>query len=167
MARLLHYGVRLVDRIRTETDMLDRIDQQMDTLRTAANLRAYRQQLLASNIANADTPNYKARDIDFQAALDKASSQQGSSVAMARTSARHLTGAAGGQPVEMGFGKRSFGHDGSTEQATKVSGGDTPNGWRQRKANELSPAAPGPGLCPPGAGDFRGGADIHAGFRSW
>lgn len=95
MARLLHYGVRLVDRIRTETDMLDRIDQQMDTLRTAANLRAYRQQLLASNIANADTPNYKARDIDFQAALDKASSQQGSSVAMARTSARHLTGAAG------------------------------------------------------------------------
>ena len=50
--------------------MIDRIDQQMDTLRSAANLRAYRQQLLASNIANADTPNYKARDIDFQATLD-------------------------------------------------------------------------------------------------
>jgi hypothetical protein len=32
MARLLHYGVRLVDRIHTETDMLDRIDQQSDAL---------------------------------------------------------------------------------------------------------------------------------------
>lgn len=75
--------------------MLDRIDQQMDTLRTAANLRAYRQQLLASNIANADTPNYKARDIDFQAALDKAVPGQGGNLVMAKTSARHLTGAAG------------------------------------------------------------------------
>jgi flagellar basal-body rod protein FlgB len=36
---------------------------------TALGLRAYRQQLIASNIANADTPNYKAVDIDFQEAL--------------------------------------------------------------------------------------------------
>ncbi|TCV78221.1 flagellar basal body rod protein FlgB [Sulfurirhabdus autotrophica] len=35
----------------------------------ALGLRAYRQQLLASNIANADTPGYKAVDIDFQEAL--------------------------------------------------------------------------------------------------
>lgn len=32
-------------------------------------LRAYRQQLLASNMANADTPNYKAVDIDVEEAL--------------------------------------------------------------------------------------------------
>lgn len=32
-------------------------------------LRAYRQQLLASNIANADTPGYQAVDIDIQEAL--------------------------------------------------------------------------------------------------
>ena len=75
--------------------MLDRIDQQMDALRTAANLRAYRQQLLASNIANADTPNYKARDIDFQAAMDKAVARRGGDLAMATTSSGHLTGAAG------------------------------------------------------------------------
>ncbi|GGI16989.1 flagellar basal body rod protein FlgB [Oxalicibacterium faecigallinarum] len=31
-----------------------------------------RMQVLASNIANADTPNYKARDIDFKSALTKA-----------------------------------------------------------------------------------------------
>lgn len=36
---------------------------------TALALRAYRQQLLASNIANADTPNYKAVDIDIAEAL--------------------------------------------------------------------------------------------------
>ena len=35
----------------------------------ALGLRAYRQELLASNIANADTPNYKAVDIDINDAL--------------------------------------------------------------------------------------------------
>jgi len=38
----------------------------------ALNLHAHRQQLIASNIANADTPGYKARDIDFAAALKNA-----------------------------------------------------------------------------------------------
>ena len=32
-------------------------------------LRARRSSILASNIANADTPNYKARDIDFKSVL--------------------------------------------------------------------------------------------------
>ena len=35
------------------------------------SLRAHRQQVLASNIANADTPNYKARDIDFASSLQE------------------------------------------------------------------------------------------------
>lgn len=35
----------------------------------ALGLRAYRQELLASNIANADTPGYKAVDIDINEAL--------------------------------------------------------------------------------------------------
>lgn len=35
----------------------------------ALSVRAERQQILASNIANADTPHFKARDIDFKAAL--------------------------------------------------------------------------------------------------
>lgn len=35
----------------------------------ALGVRAYRQELIASNIANADTPGYKAVDIDFQEAL--------------------------------------------------------------------------------------------------
>ncbi|HZQ52014.1 MAG TPA: flagellar basal body protein [Bryobacteraceae bacterium] len=36
-------------------------------------LVAERQRLVASNIANADTPGYKAKDIDFQAELQNAS----------------------------------------------------------------------------------------------
>ena len=35
----------------------------------ALKFRALRNQVLSSNIANADTPNYKARDIDFGAVL--------------------------------------------------------------------------------------------------
>lgn len=38
-------------------------------------LRARRMELLASNIANADTPGYKARDIDFAAAMRQAGGQ--------------------------------------------------------------------------------------------
>lgn len=36
---------------------------------TALNLREKRNEMLASNIANAATPGYKARDIDFNSAL--------------------------------------------------------------------------------------------------
>jgi flagellar basal-body rod protein FlgB len=36
---------------------------------TALKLRGNRAELLAANIANADTPNYKARDIDFKKTL--------------------------------------------------------------------------------------------------
>ena len=40
---------------------------------TALQLRSQRMSMLASNIANAATPNYKARDMDFAQALRKAS----------------------------------------------------------------------------------------------
>lgn len=43
---------------------------------TALKLRAQRSELIASNIANADTPGYKARDIDFSTALKQAQSGQ-------------------------------------------------------------------------------------------
>jgi len=36
------------------------------------NLLSFRQKLVASNIANADTPGYRTRDIDFQAELQNA-----------------------------------------------------------------------------------------------
>lgn len=50
-------------------------------------LRAQRMNLLSSNIANADTPGYKARDIDFAAALEQAKSSQGE---MKQTHSAHI-----------------------------------------------------------------------------
>jgi flagellar basal-body rod protein FlgB len=49
--------------------VLDRMMRSFDFHASALRLRADRQSLLASNIANADTPNYKARDFDFSLAL--------------------------------------------------------------------------------------------------
>ncbi len=54
----------------------------------AVRIRSQRAQLLASNLVNSDTPNYKARDIDFQAALKMAASNQ--STGMTSTHAKHF-----------------------------------------------------------------------------
>jgi len=52
----------------------------------ALRFRAFRNQVLSSNIANADTPNYKARDLDFGSALKDAQSGQ---ISMKKTSELH------------------------------------------------------------------------------
>ena len=52
--------------------MLNRLTQTLDFNTQALTLRAERQRLIASNIANADTPGYVARDMDFAAALRQA-----------------------------------------------------------------------------------------------
>lgn len=62
----------------------------------ALKLRARRLEMIASNLANADTPNYKARDLDFRAALQHATQQGG--VQMQRTNAAHFGPAANGMP---------------------------------------------------------------------
>lgn len=49
--------------------MLDKLDAEFAFGRQALDVRAYRQELLSSNIANADTPGYKARDVDFASSL--------------------------------------------------------------------------------------------------
>ncbi|MEJ7137833.1 flagellar basal body rod protein FlgB [Amphibiibacter pelophylacis] len=48
---------------------LNRLTQSLDFQALALQMRAQRQQQIASNIANADTPGYVARDMDFSAAL--------------------------------------------------------------------------------------------------
>jgi len=66
--------------IKRRSAMLGRLDNYLQFNEAALSLREKRQAVLASNIANADTPNYKARDIDFaanlQAALQRASAPQ-------------------------------------------------------------------------------------------
>ena len=56
--------------------MFNRWTERMDLLGQALQLRAYRQQVIASNIANAETPGYVARDFDFRAALLQAQARE-------------------------------------------------------------------------------------------
>jgi flagellar basal-body rod protein FlgB len=83
--------------------MSSRIDQMFQFHQAALNLRAARQELIASNIANADTPNYKARDIDFTSALQGALQGSSEKLAVATTAPGHLSGTTGesvmGAPV--------------------------------------------------------------------
>jgi flagellar basal-body rod protein FlgB len=49
------------------------MDNSIKILQKIMDLCTYRQKILSSNIANVDTPNYKAKDVDFQEELKKAS----------------------------------------------------------------------------------------------
>ena len=63
-------------------------------LKDALNYRSARQDMISSNIANADTPNYKPRDISFEQALiaKKASllKSDKNTLQMAQTNSSHL-----------------------------------------------------------------------------
>lgn len=56
----------------------------------ALYLRSQRAEVLSNNLANADTPNFKARDIDFNALLTQATATRRTD-APAQTNARHLS----------------------------------------------------------------------------
>ena len=55
--------------------MLNRLTDTLNFQADALALRSERQRLIASNIANADTPGYQARDFDFASALRNATGQ--------------------------------------------------------------------------------------------
>lgn len=55
--------------------MLNRLTDSLNFQTEALKLRSERQRLIASNIANADTPGYVARDFDFASALKNATGQ--------------------------------------------------------------------------------------------
>ena len=78
--------------------MFDRIGENFDFNQAALALRQQRQEVLAANIANADTPHYKARDFDFNKALREAMGGDGSlalpATELKLTSARHIPGKA-------------------------------------------------------------------------
>ncbi|MBP6776680.1 MAG: flagellar basal body rod protein FlgB [Piscinibacter sp.] len=76
--------------------MLNRLNQTLDFHGQALALRSERQRLLASNIANADTPGYVARDMNFAQALQQATGALSSLPALAVSQAGHIGGAAAG-----------------------------------------------------------------------
>ena len=82
--------------------MVSKIDNALSFQQQALGLRAYRQQVLAGNIANSDTPNYKAMDFNFSAALKEAvAGRQDGGLSISRTNSAHLSGNAGGGPVRL------------------------------------------------------------------
>ena len=57
--------------------MIPKLTDALDFHGQALLLRAERQRLIAGNIANADTPGFKARDFDFASALRSAAAASG------------------------------------------------------------------------------------------
>ena len=74
--------------------MLNRLDDMLGFHTQALRVRDQRQQVLASNIANADTPDYKARDLDFKTALQGAlkCTPAAGGTTLATTTPGHLAG---------------------------------------------------------------------------
>ena len=73
----------------------------LSMLRTRMQWQQVRQEVLAENIANADTPNYRAKDLappDFSRQMS-----QIDSVGLARTDPNHIGGVAGGGGGDSGF----------------------------------------------------------------
>lgn len=73
--------------------MINKLSNFFSWRQEVLHLQQTRQSVLATNIANADTPNYKARDIDFQAELSrvmKAGRKAQSGLALHTTSERHI-----------------------------------------------------------------------------
>jgi flagellar basal-body rod protein FlgB len=78
--------------------MIGKLVGNLDFQAQALVLRAERQRVLSSNIANVDTPGYIGRDIDFRKSLEAATDSNASNVAM--TNADHMNGssATNGRP---------------------------------------------------------------------
>ena len=77
--------------------MLNQLTNAIDFHGQALSLRSERQRLIASNIANADTPGYVARDFNFAQALREATGALPATGAMATTAAGHIEGGGNGR----------------------------------------------------------------------
>ena len=75
--------------------MLNRLTDSLNFHGQALTLRAERQKLIASNIANGDTPGYQARDMDFATALKEATGAGQGASRLAVSTAGHLAGSPG------------------------------------------------------------------------
>jgi flagellar basal-body rod protein FlgB len=83
----LFFGTRVALFLLEEKFMAINFENALGIHQHTLGIRARRTEILAGNIANADTPNYKARDIDFKDALQNANSRSG--VSLSRTNESH------------------------------------------------------------------------------
>jgi len=94
----------------------------------ALTLAARRNELLAANLANVDTPNFKARDIDFKAALAAAGSASGGTLPLTPANQAGIPAPAG--PTS---------NYGSTAAATPRPDAGALSGTAQTSASALDP----------------------------
>ena len=76
--------------------MLNRLTDALDFQAQALSLRSERQRLIASNIANADTPGYVAREMNFAQALKEATGAVLPAAQLVASAPGHIAGNAGG-----------------------------------------------------------------------
>ena len=74
---------------------MDVNDKTLKALTTALNFREMRQELISSNVANANTPGFKAKKLDFEEALARALDVDGQ-MKMNATDGRHYNVGSGG-----------------------------------------------------------------------
>ena len=73
---------------------MTKLDQYIGVHAAALDVRARRTEVIANNLANADTPGFKARDLDFRTALARAAGEQVPGVHLSTTRAGHIGGSA-------------------------------------------------------------------------
>jgi len=90
--------------------MLNKLTEPLDFQSRALLLRAQRQRVLASNIANADTPGYVARDLPFRQALQAATRAPSPLAAAFTRHSAHIplaASSAGGAPPALVYAVQS------------------------------------------------------------
>lgn len=71
--------------------MFSKINKMIDFNKKILDLYAKRQEILSSNIANADTPNYKSKDINFKDEMNKIIKKNYLHISLKKTSSHHLS----------------------------------------------------------------------------
>ena len=100
----------------------------------ALEVRSRRAEILAANLANADTPNYQARDIDFKATL---AGLQGRSGTLKTTHPTHLQGG-GDTPGELLYRMPDqMSIDGNTVEEEQVKSAFSDNALRYQASLQL------------------------------
>ena len=119
--------------------MMSSIDNALGVSPQALALRAQRMSLLSANIANADTPGYKARDIDFQSALKAAEASKYAPDSANASHARHipLSGTRSNQPDVLYRQPAQLSIDGNTVDASKEHAAFMENAIRYQASLQL------------------------------
>lgn len=127
------------------------LDKHMGFHHKAMDIRVQKMEVVAGNLANANTPGYKARDIDFQKAMQSAmadqsfrgSSTSASTAAMSVTNDRHMTGRLSSSPgaspyeIEYRIPNQPDTGDGNTVEAQTERNEFLDNGLRYQASVEF------------------------------